>query len=136
MPHPVRMYEDAEIVIDAHHTAYALQNLVENAINASAAGGGVSIAGAVLPSGDYEIRIIDSGAGMSEAQIRTALTPFAQTDGGLARYREGLGLGLPIASRLLFEQGSTLTLQSKVGEGTIVSVRFLKQTGGVAADAA
>lgn len=127
--------QQAAIVVDAHHTAYALQNLVENAINASAAGGAVSIAGALLPSGDYEIRIIDSGIGMSEEQIRTALAPFAQTDGGLARYREGLGLGLPIASRLLSEQKSTLTLQSRVGEGTIVSVRFSKQAG-VAADAA
>ncbi len=129
--------QHAEIVIDAHLTAYALQNLVENAINASNAGGAVSIAGAILPSGDYEIRVIDSGVGMSDEQIRNALTPFAQVDGGLARYREGLGLGLPIASRLLSEQHSTLTLQSKVGEGTIVSVRFSKQAGGgVATEAA
>ena len=72
-----------------------------------------------------------------------ALTPFPvqgaevtrldlQTDGGLARYREGLGLGLPIASRLLSEQRSTLTLQSKVGEGTIASVRFSKRADAAA----
>lgn len=120
--------QHAEILVDAHHTAYALQNLVENAINASGAGGVVSIAGVFQPSGDYEMRIIDSGTGMSADQIRTALTPFAQTDDGLARYREGLGLGLPIASRLLAEQRSELTLQSKLGEGTIVAVRFAMQT--------
>lgn len=119
--------QNASITVDAHHSAYALQNLVENAINASPAGAVVSITGAVLPTGDYEIRITDSGAGMTRAQIETALAPFTQTEGGLTRYREGLGLGLPIASTLLSAQNATLTIDSTVGVGTIVAVKFVRR---------
>jgi signal transduction histidine kinase len=125
--------QSASIEVDAHHSAYALQNLVENAINASPAGAVVSITGAVLPTGDYEIRITDSGVGMTREQIETALAPFAQTDGGLARYREGLGLGLPIASKLLSAQNAALTINSTIGVGTIVSVKFVKRAAEQAA---
>lgn len=119
--------QSGSLTIDVHHSAYALQNLVENAINASAAGSVVSIAGVRLPTGDYEIRIIDSGAGMTRAQAESALAPFEQTDSGLARYREGLGLGLPIASSLLSAQGAALRIDSTPGVGTIVAVRFAKK---------
>lgn len=120
--------QGALIAVDAYHSAYALQNLVENAINASMAGAVVSITGAVLPTGDYEIRITDSGVGMTREDIATALAPFTQTDSGLTRYREGLGLGLPIASTLLSAQGATLTINSTVGVGTIAAVKFIRRT--------
>jgi signal transduction histidine kinase len=125
--------QSASILVDAHHSAYALQNLVENAINASAAGSVVSITGAMLPTGDYEIRVTDCGVGMTRSQIETALAPFTQTDSGLARYREGLGLGLPIAIKLLSTQGAALTIDSTVGVGTVVAVKFVKRAAEQAA---
>lgn len=123
----------ATLFVDSHHTAYALQNIVENAINAGRPGSVVSIEGGLRPSGDYLLRIIDSGAGMSDAQIAGAFLPFGQADAGLTRYREGLGLGLPISNRLLAEQKARLSIRSEAGVGTTVEVLFPKSESAASA---
>ncbi len=43
----------------------------------------------------------DTGVGMSEEDVAVALTPFGQVDASHARWREGTGLGLPIAGALV-----------------------------------
>jgi signal transduction histidine kinase len=127
--------EAATVFVDPHHAAYAIQNIVENAINASRPGSVISMQGHVLDTGDYRLRIIDSGCGMSREQIEGAFQPFAQVDAGLARYREGLGLGLPIANRLLAEQNALLSIQSTVGAGTTIEIIFKKKPQAAAAEA-
>ena len=47
------------------------------------------------------VRVRDTGVGMSEEEIAVALTPFGQVDASRARWREGTGLGLPIAKALV-----------------------------------
>lgn len=122
--------------VDSHHTAYAIQNIVENAIEASKPGSIVSIKGALTASGDYCLQISDFGCGMTEAQISGAFQPFGQSEAGLARYREGLGLGLPIANRLLIEQNAGLKVQSQPGAGTTVEIVFGKSAPEAAVAAA
>jgi signal transduction histidine kinase len=120
----------ATLFIDSHQSAYALSNIIENAIEASRPGAVVEISGATLSSGDYRLFVADRGCGMNDAQIKGAFMPFGQAEAGLARYREGLGLGLPIANRLLAEQGAALSIRSKAGEGTTVEITFVKPAAG------
>ena len=56
---------------------------------------------AARPTAARSIEIADTGIGMSEEEIKIALTPFGQVDGSRARWREGTGLGLPIAKSLI-----------------------------------
>ena len=56
--------------------------------------------------------------------IPTAMAPFQQIDSGLNRKHEGSGLGLPLTKSLVEMHGGYLDLQSKVGVGTTVTVRF------------
>ena len=52
------------------------------------------------------------------------LTPFRQVDSDLNRKYEGTGLGLPLTKALAELHGGSLGLQSEVGAGTTVTVRF------------
>ena len=71
-----------------------------------------------------QFEVADTGLGMTAAEIRTAIEPFGQVDGGLARRHEGTGLGLPIARRLIELHGGSLSISSEKGRGTTVVVEL------------
>lgn len=114
----------ATLRIDASHTIYALSNIVENAIAASAEGQSVAISGRRLPGGGYEIVVADAGCGMSEQQIKAAFEPFSIAEEVRTRSLEGVGLGLTLANKILRDQQASLGLTSIVGEGTTATIVF------------
>ena len=72
-----------------------------------------------------QVYIGDTGIGMSESEIRIALTPFARVDQNpLVRTREGTGLGLPITKALVEAQGAEFMIESLPGKGTVISLMF------------
>jgi two-component system cell cycle sensor histidine kinase PleC len=66
--------------------------------------------------------IRDTGVGMSPDEVKLATTPFGQVDGKRTRWREGAGLGLPIARSLVELHGGQIRIQSEKGRGTEVGV--------------
>jgi signal transduction histidine kinase len=54
------------------------------------------------------------------------LRPFEQVEGAQTRSREGTGLGLPLAKRIVELHGGLLTISSTLGRGTTVYVRLPK----------
>jgi signal transduction histidine kinase len=52
------------------------------------------------------------------------LAPFRQVESGLNRKIGGTGLGLPLSKALVKLHGGSLDLESKIGVGTTVTVRF------------
>ena len=70
------------------------------------------------------VTVRDTGVGMTPEEISVALTPFGQVDASHARWREGTGLGLPIARALVQLHGGELSIRSEKGKGTSVEVRF------------
>lgn len=101
----------------------ALENLFSNAIKFTVAGGSVYVAAAPAEGG-VAITIRDTGIGMSEEEVSVAMTPFGQVDSSRSRWREGTGLGLPIAKALIGLHGGSLDIKSAKGVGTEVSVRL------------
>jgi two-component system, cell cycle sensor histidine kinase PleC len=97
-------------------------NLISNAIKFTQPGGSVSIKGHCLSDGGIAVTVRDTGIGMSEEEILVALTPFGQVDGGKTRWREGTGLGLPIARALVELHGGQLEIRSTRTVGTEVAV--------------
>lgn len=69
-------------------------------------------------------QVADTGIGISPEDIPKALSRFGQIDAELNRKFEGTGLGLPLTKALVELQGGTLELQSELGAGTTVTVRF------------
>jgi two-component system, cell cycle sensor histidine kinase PleC len=99
-----------------------LTNLLGNAIKFTLPGGAIIVAAQLSVAGGVRIAIRDTGIGMSEDEVAQALRPFGQVDGGRSRWREGAGLGLPIAKALVGLHGGTLEIKSVKGTGTEVTV--------------
>ncbi len=97
-------------------------NIISNALKFTPANGTVDVTARRTTSGGAVVTIRDSGVGMTEEEIEIALTPFGQVDGGRSRWREGAGLGLPIAKALVELHGGTLELHSNKGTGTEVVI--------------
>ncbi len=72
----------------------------------------------------YMIRIADTGIGIASADLLGVLTAFGQADGTLSRKFKGAGLGLPLSKSYVEMHGGSLDLQSTVGAGTTVTLRF------------
>ncbi len=107
---------------DERKLSQAFSNLLSNAIKFTEAGGEISVNAVRVPGNGVAILIRDTGVGMSEDEIRIALTPFGQVDGSRTRWREGTGLGLPIAKSLIELHGGKLEIESTPGRGTEVAV--------------
>ena len=101
-----------------------LINLLSNAFKFTPQGGSVDIEAALAADGDVVIRVSDTGIGIAEKDLATALSPFGQVDSGLSRKFQGSGLGLPISKALAEMHGGSLTLDSELGIGTTVTVRL------------
>ena len=98
-------------------------NLISNALKFTRDGGTVEIS--AESRGDFVLATVrDTGVGMTPEEVSVALTPFGQVDASHARWREGTGLGLPIARALVQLHGGVLSIRSQKGEGTSVEVRF------------
>jgi signal transduction histidine kinase/DNA-binding response OmpR family regulator len=69
-----------------------------------------------------EIRVTDSGIGISPEGLERLFKPFSQIDSGLARKFEGTGLGLAMVKLLAELHGGAVAVQSAVGEGSCFTV--------------
>lgn len=107
---------------DAVKLSQIFTNLISNAIKFTHAGGVVLVEASRMADGGTAVMVRDTGVGMSEEEISVALTPFGQVDGTRSRWREGTGLGLPIAKALIELHGGRIEIASAKGKGTRVTV--------------
>ncbi|MCB1140633.1 MAG: AAA family ATPase [Leptospiraceae bacterium] len=72
---------------------------------------------------DNQIQLIfsvkDTGIGITESQLAKIFNPFTQADTSITRKYGGTGLGLTISKKLAELMGGDLTVQSKVGQGSV-----------------
>ena len=110
------------LLVDAGQVARAISNLLENALQAAdAAGGVVSVrAAGDLTGANLIVTVADDGPGMDEATLRQAGSPFFSKQGAGRRR----GMGLALATRLLESNGGGLTLDSRPGGGTRAVARL------------
>jgi signal transduction histidine kinase len=101
-----------------------LVNLLSNAVKFTDAGGEVTLRAWCRMDSGYVFQIVDTGIGIAPEDIAKALSRFGQVDADLSRQYEGTGLGLPLTEALVELHGGSLDLQSEVGVGTTVTVRF------------
>ena len=101
-----------------------LLNLLSNAIKFTPSGGRISVEARFNAQGGADLLVADTGIGIAEADIPTAVADFGQVDAGMARRYEGTGLGLPLVNRLATLHGARVRIDSAVRRGTTVVVSF------------
>lgn len=112
------------LLADARRVKQVLLNLLTNAVKFTPEGGRVAVTASRATDGGVRFEIADTGIGMDEAGIETALAQFGQVDSKLARKYEGTGLGLPLTKSLVELHSGTLDIRSRLGHGTTVVVHF------------
>lgn len=93
----------------------ALDNLLDNAAKYSDS----PVMLQIIPNGKVvTFAVVDTGIGMSAADLERAGTPFWRSDVSRTRKTGGVGLGLALARRIARAHGGDVILASKIGQGT------------------
>ncbi|MBU4323601.1 MAG: two-component sensor histidine kinase, partial [Gammaproteobacteria bacterium] len=106
-----------QVWADAPALEQVVDNLVSNALDAMPSGGQLRLS-AALEKGVLSLEVADNGVGISADDLERVFTPFHTTK------RSGLGVGLPLARRSIERLGGTLTLESRLGQGTSARIRW------------
>ncbi|AHC46692.1 hypothetical protein AX27061_2229 [Achromobacter xylosoxidans NBRC 15126 = ATCC 27061] len=115
------------LMLDPTRTNQILHNLVSNAIKFTERGGvDVQIAVSNVSDGEHrralELRVSDTGIGISESAQAALFRPYSQVFGSPSRRPDGTGLGLLICRELVSLMKGKITLRSSTGVGTTVTV--------------
>ena len=113
-----------QIIADARSMRQILLNLLSNSIKFTGAGGQVIISTALTDHQEVLLRVRDTGAGMSEKELQTALEPFRQVATVTHWGSIGTGLGLPITKALAEANHARFRITSQVDDGTLVELAF------------
>lgn len=68
------------------------------------------------------VAVRDTGIGISKDSLERIFLPFEQVDGSLTRRQGGTGLGLAVSRRLAHELNGSLTVESRIGYGTVFTL--------------
>ena len=113
-----------QIVADARSVRQIALNVLSNSIKFTGPGGQVIVSTAVTDAQEVVLRVRDTGHGMSEKELQTALEPFRQLATSPRWGASGTGLGLPITKALAEANHARFQITSRVADGTLVEVAF------------
>ena len=121
----VTICEDPCILLgDAVQISRAIQNVIINAVQASAEKGGSVTVTCMQKDFYIDLRIEDTGAGMSPAQMSKIFDPYFTTK----QAKSGTGLGLYIAKKVVEDHSGSIKVESTPDVGTIFTIRLPLQS--------
>ena len=118
------LVEDGVVLGDAARLRQLFLNLVTNAIKYTPRGGKVEMTLSHRNNNAVAFAVRDSGMGISAADLPYVFERFWRADRVRSRASErgGFGLGLAIAQWIVQAHGGTLTVQSRLGRGSVFTV--------------
>ena len=120
---------DEDVYCDKTRLNQVLLNLLSNAIKFTPPGGTVSVRmsqllGAPEGKGLYEIRVKDSGIGMSQEFAQRIFEPFERERTSTVSRIQGTGLGMAISKNIIDMMGGTIQVFTQLDKGTEFVVRL------------
>ncbi|MCF3638619.1 HAMP domain-containing histidine kinase [Rhizobium sp. TRM95111] len=127
--------ELGEANADQRALQQVLINLVGNAIKFTDRGGIVTI-DALREADDLVLVVSDTGIGIPADKLSLIGQPFVQVQNEYTRRYEGTGLGLSLVKGLVALHGGSFAIESRPGEGTVITIRVPADGSGIASAAA
>ena len=114
---------DLTAVADRQSLRQILINVIGNAIKFSGDSDRIHLATRTdAATGRVSVCVSDQGCGIPDETLSELGNPFVQAEGAFARRHQGSGLGLAICYGLADAMGATLSIASRVGKGTDVTL--------------
>jgi signal transduction histidine kinase/ligand-binding sensor domain-containing protein len=114
------------VLMDHKRLVQVFQNILQNAIQLSPAGGTVTVEGWAENGAEgaaVVVKVSDSGPGFAPDDLPRAFEPF------FSRRRGGTGLGLAIVQRIVEAHGGTVTVENRPTGGAVLTVRLPSAPG-------
>ena len=108
--------------LDSEQITQALGNLIKNAIEAMPDGGTLNLLTQLVGEGKVQIKIQDTGIGMSPETLAQIFEPYYTTKD------TGTGLGMAIVQRIITDHDGEIFVETDEGTGTTVSIELFRET--------
>ena len=108
--------------LDSEQIAQALGNLIKNAIEAMPDGGTLNVLTQLASEGKIQVKIQDTGIGMSPQTLAQIFEPYYTTKD------TGTGLGMAIVQRIIADHDGEIFIETEEGVGTTVSIELFRET--------
>jgi signal transduction histidine kinase/CheY-like chemotaxis protein len=113
----------SRIITDEQRLAQVITNLISNAIKFTPDEGKITIEAKRIDNNEnpdvceLEIRVIDTGVGISHEEQNKLFKPFVQVDSSISRKYGGTGLGLAISKKIVEMMQGSIRIESEEGHG-------------------
>ena len=108
-----------DLVLDRTRLRQVLSNYLSNAIKFSPPGSQVTLRARTDGATNFAVEVEDHGIGIAAADQPLLFVAYSQLHAGNSRTYEGTGLGLALVRLLVEAQGGSVSLTSKVGQGSV-----------------
>ena len=112
------------IIADEQRLAQVIANLIGNAIKFTPDRGVIGFKAKRIDDGtvpgicEIELKVTDTGIGISQEQQRNLFQSFVQVDSSISRKFGGTGLGLVISKKIVEMMGGGISIESELGKGS------------------
>jgi signal transduction histidine kinase len=110
-----------DLLMDRGRMRQVFENLIDNAVQLSPAGGRVTVATSLAEAAGrtwVECRVEDEGPGFTEEELERAFEPF------FSKRKGGTGLGLSIVQRIVEEHAGKIQAANRPGGGAVITMRL------------
>lgn len=120
---------DENIYCDVTRLHQVILNLLSNAVKFTNPGDTVSVEVSQLPNapkgnGLYEIRVKDTGIGISADFLKKIFEPFERERSSTVSQIQGTGLGMSIAKNIIDMMGGSIEIESELGKGSTFIIQL------------
>jgi signal transduction histidine kinase len=115
------MRDVPEVLVDPNKMAWAITNLLSNAIRYSPRGTTIEVNGRIIEK-EIWISVTDHGKGIAESDLTRIFDKFVQVEEGRMGFGSGTGLGLSIAREIVTAHGGRIWAASTLGKGSTLTI--------------
>ena len=116
--------EEAEVLGHRTRLEQGLVNLLDNAVKFNRPGGEVRVEATFSPDGRVRIGISDTGIGIPSQDLSRIFERFYRVDKARSREVGGTGLGLSIVKHIVERMDGTISVESRLGEGSTFAIHL------------